>query len=75
MRCHNPRVCVPEYECTADAWMHMNCLHVHPSICMATYKHAYVEICASVCFSAHPFVCKHECYILACVHEYQGAWV
>ena len=29
--------------------------------------HAYVEVCASVHSSGHPFVCIHECFILACV--------
>ena len=31
--------------------------------------HAYVEVCASVHSSVHPFVCIHECFILACIRE------
>ena len=47
----------------------MSCLCVRPSIYQTPYMHAYVEVCASVHFSVHTFVCIHECFILACVRE------
>ena len=51
------------------------CLCVRPFIYMAVYMHAYVEVCASVHSSVHPFVCIHECFILAYVRGCLWAWV
>ena len=53
----------------------MPCLCVSPSIYLTAYMHAYVELCASVHSSVHPFVCIHEYFILACVRECLWAWV
>ena len=53
----------------------MPCFCVRPSIYLTAYMHAYVEVCASVYSSFHPFVCIHECFILACVRECLWAWV
>lgn len=53
----------------------MSCLRVRPSIYLTAYMYAYVEVCASVRFSVHPFVCIHESFILACVRECLWAWV
>ena len=50
----------------------MPCLCVRPSIYLIAYMHAYVEVCASVHSSVHPFVCIHECFILACVRSVCG---
>ena len=44
-------------------------MFVRPSVHLSDASmHAYVE-CASVHSSVHPFVCIHECFILACVYE------
>ena len=51
------------------------CLCVRPSIYLTAFMHAYVEVCASVHSSVHPFVCVHECFILAWVRECLWAWV
>ena len=53
----------------------MPCLCVRPSIYLTAYIHAYVEVCASVHSSLHPFVCIYEWFILACVRECLWAWV
>ena len=55
--------------CKSDA------MFVCPSVYLTAYMHAYVEVCASVHSSVHPFVCIHECFILACVRECLWAWV
>ena len=53
----------------------MSYLCVRPSIYLTAYMHAYVEVCASDHSSVHPFVCIHECFVLACVRECLWAWV
>ena len=42
----------------------MPCLCVRPSIYLTAHMHAYVEVCAPVHSSVHPFVCIQECFIL-----------